>query len=1028
MAGAATYIQQARKMKTKVNPQNYVRKQRMATLLTAVKSVLTQKEDETSDSLLTAVKSTDTRTKDSTQEASSNQHDYQKDVDKLERSTKSPEEALQILRSQPDLDQLTATLRQLNSSEDFFPGSGAPFNLHAPGPLQAQIIHTILNTIIPDFWPVLKEPQRSDLVSCLQNVAGLNAVVARLRLLSTQGGYHGHEAARGVVDLLDVAESLFTGSETISGVWHHLQNAVDDAVRREMSWKEFVALVGSGKVTAVVAQAEDAIKGTARGSWLAKGGEYAAWLGKNIAGIVISDSSSQDAIAAAAQMFAKALNLGYSSELLQGWFVRLVLEEIRILDSQNVKFTAFSKQMPAHTKRTFTEHLLRWLSSLGSSTDGNESQQQSEEVSAIAGFLTTVIQDDTVKQHMLSFLADPTLSSSTSLAAHRACLAALSYQGDDEVHSFLDRAMSTFSNSLFINHSPVLQQESLAQTLLLAAGYVHRRMPMALLMIARSSSHMQGVSNRLESSNPRARWLGMVFGTAVSSLVDKEGSRMSFGTNEMETKEARWYRGLVKVEDMVGTLNDFAALLEAVEKASKLRKRPSRQTKADKLPKLDGKPVFGPPRPPVQTEVVGEKVTEILDDESEEDEDELKPYAKPDSDPEDSDEDATLVNRNKARPPVYIRDLMSMLRDDKNHDRFQLGIKHAATLIRRKANFGAEVKDHIEELAVIFCNLQDPFETKNFEELKLQGLIAILLSDVKTIAPCVCRQAFTGDYSIAQRCTVLSALGLGGRELAGFKNEDELNPALDNANFPSRRLPPHLHSAYSVPASSTKRLEAASRDMEHTLIKPLALQAADQSTGHLNAVKVRTFSSRMDVERTKRKPAPNQLAKIFGEAFFFPLASRYQQEIAAYGSASVFASMPVVLVTFLKTLALLLNASGPATFGLPQISGDFWDLLLSLRVQAVTDITVLQAVLFALLTLLEVNEDKRRIAEEYPKQLMETQRWVDLVFERTGGNELVSENGNEDEVKVRTLAAGVLVKTKEVVEAYQKQLVGYGFD
>ena len=187
-------------------------------------------------------------------------------------------------------------------------------------------------------------------------------------------------------------------------------------------------------------------------------------------------------------------------------------------------------------------------------------------------------------------------------------------------------------------------------------------------------------------------------------------------------------------------------------------------------------------------------------------------------------------------------------------------------------------------------------------------------------------------------------------------------------------------------------------------------------------------SNRDGVSSVKRKPAPNQLAKVFGEAFFFPLSNRYQQEITSYSSASVFASVPIVLVTFIKTLALLLHASGPATGGLPQILEEFWDLLLSLRVKASTDISILQAVLFGLLTLLEISYDKQRIAEDCPKQLMETQRWVDLIFERTGGSGLISENGNEDEVRVRTLAAGVLMKAREIIDAYQKQLVGYDFE
>ena len=307
-------------------------------------------------------------------------------------------------------------------------------------------------------------------------------------------------------------------------------------------------------------------------------------------------------------------------------------------------------------------------------------------------------------------------------------------------------------------------------------------------------------------------------------------------------------------------------------------------------------------------------------------------------------------------------------------------------------------------------------------------MIAVILSDVKVMAPWFCRQAFIGEYSIAQRCIMLSALGLSGRELAGYKNEDELNPRLDVPKFPSKRLPQHVHAIYDQPTTSTRRLEVASNHIEQALIKPLALLAADQSTAHLNAVKVRTFSSRMDVERTKRKPAANALAKVFGATYFFPLVNRYQQEIAAYRSASVFSSVPVVLVTSLKTIAILLHAAGPATVGLSELSGEFWELLLSLRVQATQDISVLHAVLFSLLTILEINTEKRQIVHDHPKRLMETQQWVDAVFDRMGGNTLISEGGHDEETKIRTLAAGVLVKCKEIIGAYQKELVGFSME
>jgi telomere length regulation protein len=48
---------------------------------------------------------------------------------------------------------------------------------------------------------------------------------------------------------------------------------------------------------------------------------------------------------------------------------------------------------------------------------------------------------------------------------------------------------------------------------------------------------------------------------------------------------------------------------------------------------------------------------------------------------------------------------------------------------------------------------------------------------------------------------------------------------------------------------------------------------------------------------------------------------------------------------------------------------------------------------------------------------LETQEWVGNVFERVGG-------GSEEGDRVRMLAAGVLMRTREVVERYQRMLMG----
>lgn len=124
-----------------------------------------------------------------------------------------------------------------------------------------------------------------------------------------------------------------------------------------------------------------------------------------------------------------------------------------------------------------------------------------------------------------------------------------------------------------------------------------------------------------------------------------------------------------------------------------------------------------------------------------------------------------------------------------------------------------------------------------------------------------------------------------------------------------------------------------------------------------------------------------------------------------------------LLPVYLKTLALLIHSSGPSTLLLPSLTTEFWDLLLNVRSLAINDISVMEALLFSFLTLLEVNENQQRLVQENSKELLETQVWVREVFERLG-------SGNEDDERVRMLAAGVLVRCQEVVEKFQRLLMG----
>ncbi len=81
------------------------------------------------------------------------------------------------------------------------------------------------------------------------------------------------------------------------------------------------------------------------------------------------------------------------------------------------------------------------------------------------------------------------------------------------------------------------------------------------------------------------------------------------------------------------------------------------------------------------------------------------------------------------------------------------------------------------------------------------------------------------------------------------------------------------------------------------------------------------------------------------------------------------------------------------------------------------DSSVLEALLFGFLTILEINESKRRLAEEQPREILETQGWAKLVFEKHAG-------GDEESDRVKMLAASVLMRISEVAEKYQALLLG----
>jgi telomere length regulation protein len=686
-------------------------------------------------------------------------------------------------------------------------------------------------------------------------------------------------------------------------------------------------------------------------------------------------------------------------------------------DEDREKLDTLLAAMPAYEQKTIIHGALHFLASRHLTKRPSYGrpdwwQEDAALVAAAVAYLDVLVSGKEPHKDLLSaWLSDLTGAGTGDAVGIRRAAVAVLAKGKSDIEALLERSLEQFGDPLYIQHAPILQQEVHAQVLLLAVGYVHRLSPMKVKILTRSSPFLNAVSSRLAATTERARLLGMVVGEAISGLVEETGKQMDFKMEQTKTPEAEWYKSLVTVADTIGSvglLRTPTALMERESRSQNIQGSRHSDRKAK----------------PATRQQPASKIISIeeLSDGSYESEDDLVPYAKPDSDAEDSDDDPTLVVRDKPTAPVYIRDLINYLRDTESYDKQKLALTTAPSLIRRKSNFGTEVRDHVEELASQLMGLQDKYEIEGFQNMRTQGLIAVLLADPSRMGPWFANTFFNGDYSVSQRASILSTITIAARELGGYASEDKAlttisgsSSSIETSSFPSKRLPAGVERRF-LPASSDP-IDALAHSMSRAMIQPMAASLADEMTGP-NILKVRTFSSRLEVEKRRAKPTTNALSKIVADSFFFPLTGRFFAHMKAYGQRNVvFESY--LLSSLIKTLSLIMHAAGQNTVQLQAMTREFWDLLLAVRPHTIGDRTVGEAVCFGFMTILEANAEngERRLAEQHSQQLLETQRWVEGYFGSLRG-------GAEDEDRAQALAAGVLVRIQEIVERYQALLMG----
>ncbi|KAJ5089682.1 hypothetical protein N7532_008366 [Penicillium argentinense] len=940
----------------------------------------------------------------------------------------SPNRIIDVLKSHPDRQELVAVLAALDPFNTSRRTQG--LDIRASNPTTAQVLQVLVSTTIPDHWASLNTKEegirdtkaRAAILRCLSSVPGLGSLVAQLRSLIASARANSQQAngsnnSLAIHDLLSVLAALLEPKDLLFRIFSDIATVYDNQTKQQVAWREFVSLVGAGKILSTTAEAigvatqsESEIAPSI--SWLGEGPRYASWLGSSVAHLASKLSlDDREAWRSAAFLTGRGLSLGYSDQLVRGIYTAL------LLDQQIVgQFGLLLDNLKQSEQFSLLEAIFRDIQKRYLSDTISESYEQpatgNDIITGVATMCSAFLDGrPTLKNQISEWLCKCTGGSIQTIGLRRALLA--TYRDSaDSLKSLLVRSLEQFGDKFSIKHVPIITQNANAQLILLTAGHLRGLDPSLVKDVGRTGIFLNAVSTRLAASSNRARFLGMIVGTGISEIIEEPEKALKFDIEEMRNEEARCAPA---PSDKSGRESTEAP----ASPQQKARSAPGQQQ---------------------TSKIVA--IEEIDDDEDETDEDEdLMPYDKPDEDAEDDDEDPTLVQRNKPTAPVYIRDLITYLRDTENVERHHLAISTAPSLIRRKTGFGSELAEQVEELALTIVGLNNDNSHPQFHESRLQSMIALIVSQPLKMGRWFTAIFFDGDLSQVQRSAVLTALGLSTREVAGNGEEDAQVlglPKLQDTSFPSKRLSPALEAMF-LDSKNESPIATLTREMSRTSLQPLAANAADEMSGP-NALKVRTFSSRMEVEKKRQdrdaqrqKKMVKDLHKVLAEGFFYPLQGRFEIMMLQFSTSSSPSYnpffVPHILTLFIQTLSLIVSTAGPHTPFLPGLTHETLSLLLSLHTNPVSsEPTVAAALLNLFLAILDLNvatgsNGEERLVNEYASQVIELREWASEVFDRMPSGGKANSTADPQE-QVRTLAAGVMVRLGELMERYQGRLMG----
>ncbi|KXN87756.1 DNA replication checkpoint protein tel2 [Leucoagaricus sp. SymC.cos] len=648
------------------------------------------------------------------------------------------------------------------------------------------------------------------------------------------------------------------------------------------------------------------------------------------------------------------------------------------------------------------------------------------------------------------------------------------------LRAFLELVVDAWSNSEHIKHSLLSRHRYLTSLFLLTASYFPPS-SRDLEAVVFSGLFMQGIGIYISHLDTAVRRCGMLVAETIATMTNKKLSFDGWDGDDSGKPWCRQMRELIKNRDVDADLT----VLEAAQVQPAGKSTTSTAVLGDQTPAIT-KPSVPPAKATFITPVTGY-----------DSDDSLTGYASPGSsrsasptpsELEEIEKDPTLnVGVKKVARPVYLAQLGHLIRGtgkklgaDEPHeaDKVEMALNCGEELIRKKRDYGTELAENAVNLVYGFLALHDNFDLPDFDEKRQGAMNALIACAPRNVAPALIEEFFKNQYSVDQRNVVLTALAVGARELASLPVPASLVPK-EKTRFPSKMLPGSLHHRYLAAShTNTGLLPMMVEDISRKAIdrgkeaaeekvpeivreKRLKINRGPTITEVKSSASSRVLTSLQSKNATQVKHTT--FTEVAAEFFIGPLINRFwlflrdeqtREERTSYREGrfkyqSVGTGLilnPLVLSQFLRTLAILMNASQNAPEWLAILAPDSLELAVTIGTRPISHMEIEDdvqpddpmsererkeaAVLTAALELALIVLDGcmeldggKSLGLDHTNLLFGVGEWAEAVFANLEKGLRVEGGGGLHEVKLQAAAAGVLLKVDELRTKWRRSMI-----